>query len=37
MHNDHEWLKQFTHDPKLIRQLDECVAFGGNVWQAAKN
>ena len=37
MHNDHEWLKQFTHDPKFIRQLDECVAFGGNVLLAAKN
>ena len=37
MHNDHEWLKQFTHDPKLIRQLDECVAFGGNVLLASKS
>ena len=37
MHNDHEWLKQFTHDPKFIRQLDECVAFGGNVLLAAKS
>ena len=36
-HNDHEYLKQFTEDQKFIRQLDECVAFGGNVSKACKN